>query len=563
MMANTGMGGYYQIWFPNHNMTPLMCYGNDKYFIRDAKVTSSPSFRVFWDGDLYDEITYKTSITSWNENRARFDEIFGVTGCEVANGTKATPALQADLFGDWREELCYPTIDGTALRVFTTDIYTDYKIKTLMSDNVYRSGVAAQQTAYNQPPHIGFYIDEAMFRNGITSISIDAAKSKLEYRYGEMLDETNFKIKAQYGDGTENDLSAYSVSGYDSEKIGVQEITISAGDVYTTVNIMVYGVDSIQISKMPSRTNYNLDDVIYLTGIELEITFDDGTSRIVSEGFTIVNPEINEPETKTIILSYGGKTCEFDITVKNQYSNVIFDNTTGTFTWPFNGYDSGTVSEENTVYFADLIVHLQPSDFINKSDGIYFAGNGIRGNRCIEYTPQYNGTLTVLAKGAVAAGKYTYVVIYNATTDKIEASKIINGRNSDEIGADVISGHTYYIYGYGNGTNNYAHYINKIMYTAPELVGDASPKLKVTPENEDNLYTFDVSPENCSSGVIIAALKKQDRLVGISTAPYYDDSVKLEILCDDCDEAVIMLWNGIDEMKPIAESVTLDLNEPQ
>ena len=83
--------------------------------------------------------------------------------CVSINGTKANPSLQADLLGDWREEVVYPTSDGTALRVFSTTDTTDYKIKTLMQDPVYRSGVAAEQTAYNQPPHVGFYMGKEVF----------------------------------------------------------------------------------------------------------------------------------------------------------------------------------------------------------------------------------------------------------------------------------------------------------------------------------------------------------------------------------------------------------------
>ncbi|MGN0150244.1 MAG: hypothetical protein ACI4C7_08370 [Clostridia bacterium] len=67
--------------------------------------------------------------------------IFSASECTSVNGTKANPSLQADLFGDWREEVVYPTTDGSALRVFTTTTKTDYKIKSLMYDKVYRSGV--------------------------------------------------------------------------------------------------------------------------------------------------------------------------------------------------------------------------------------------------------------------------------------------------------------------------------------------------------------------------------------------------------------------------------------
>ncbi|MBB2946425.1 hypothetical protein FB565_006193 [Actinoplanes lutulentus] len=74
------------------------------------------------------------------------------------NGTKATPALSADLFGDWREEVIWPTTNNTALRVYSTPILTDRKVVSLMHDPQYREAIAWQNTAYNQPPHPSFAI---------------------------------------------------------------------------------------------------------------------------------------------------------------------------------------------------------------------------------------------------------------------------------------------------------------------------------------------------------------------------------------------------------------------
>jgi autotransporter-associated beta strand protein len=48
------------------------------------------------------------------------------------------------------------------LRIFTTTIPTDHKLYTLMHDAVYRNAIAWQNTAYNQPPHAGFYIGDDM-----------------------------------------------------------------------------------------------------------------------------------------------------------------------------------------------------------------------------------------------------------------------------------------------------------------------------------------------------------------------------------------------------------------
>lgn len=75
------------------------------------------------------------------------------------NGTKATPCLQADLFGDWREEIIlYDASDNSHLNIFTTNIPTEYRVVTLMHDHIYRMGICWQNVAYNQPPHLGYYL---------------------------------------------------------------------------------------------------------------------------------------------------------------------------------------------------------------------------------------------------------------------------------------------------------------------------------------------------------------------------------------------------------------------
>ena len=42
--------------------------------------------------------------------------------------------------------------------IFTTTIPTSHRMPTLMHDHIYRLGVAAQNVAYNQPPHLGKYV---------------------------------------------------------------------------------------------------------------------------------------------------------------------------------------------------------------------------------------------------------------------------------------------------------------------------------------------------------------------------------------------------------------------
>jgi len=83
-------------------------------------------------------------------------------GCMSNNNTKATPTLTADLLGDWREEVVWRTPNSSALRVYTTTIPTERRIYTLMHDPQYRMQVTSEQTAYNQPPHVGFELGAGM-----------------------------------------------------------------------------------------------------------------------------------------------------------------------------------------------------------------------------------------------------------------------------------------------------------------------------------------------------------------------------------------------------------------
>ena len=120
------------------------------------------NFAVWWDGDLLRELLDKNRVMKWDWESEKVVPILIADGCQSNNGTKSTPALSADLFGDWREEVILRTTDNKSLRIYTTTIPTTHRFITLMHDPIYRLGVAWQNVAYNQPPHPGFYIGDEM-----------------------------------------------------------------------------------------------------------------------------------------------------------------------------------------------------------------------------------------------------------------------------------------------------------------------------------------------------------------------------------------------------------------
>ncbi|MEV4844859.1 cellulose binding domain-containing protein [Micromonospora matsumotoense] len=121
---------------------------------------SSINFLAWWDGDPVRELLDGTKIDKYGTG----GETRLLTGSNVAsnNSTKSTPALSGDILGDWREEVIWRTSDSRALRIYSTPTQTSTRIYTLMHDPQYRAAIAWQNTAYNQPPHPGFFIGDGM-----------------------------------------------------------------------------------------------------------------------------------------------------------------------------------------------------------------------------------------------------------------------------------------------------------------------------------------------------------------------------------------------------------------
>ncbi|HEY0460591.1 MAG TPA: rhamnogalacturonan lyase [Pyrinomonadaceae bacterium] len=140
------------------------------------KMPRSCNFGVFWDGDLLSELLDRNTISKWNWEKETTDVIFTAEGALSNNGTKATPALSADIFGDWREEVILRSADNKELRIYTTVIPTKYRFYTFMHDPEYRLSIAWQNVAYNQPPHTSFFIGEGMKQPPKPLISTKAAR---------------------------------------------------------------------------------------------------------------------------------------------------------------------------------------------------------------------------------------------------------------------------------------------------------------------------------------------------------------------------------------------------
>ncbi len=129
----------------------------------DADLGAKPpsqNFLVWWDADETRELLDSNKVDKYAPSGST--RLLTADGVSSNNGTKSTPALSADLLGDWREEVLWKETNSSALRLYTTTNLTERRIYTLMHDPQYRMQVSSEQTAYNQPPHPSFQIGSDM-----------------------------------------------------------------------------------------------------------------------------------------------------------------------------------------------------------------------------------------------------------------------------------------------------------------------------------------------------------------------------------------------------------------
>ena len=130
----------------------------DNNALRVGGVRIPTNFGIWWDGDLLREMLDHETVSKYDWESGRMKTLQHFDGVRFNNGSKSNPCLQADLLGDWREEVLVRDEESTELRLYVSTLPTPYRINCLMQDIPYRLSVASENTAYNQPPETGFYL---------------------------------------------------------------------------------------------------------------------------------------------------------------------------------------------------------------------------------------------------------------------------------------------------------------------------------------------------------------------------------------------------------------------
>lgn len=277
------------------------------------------NFRIYWTGDPYDQ-TFDGHYNSSTESAAPCIKNFNTTTHSIytfqnfsdygapmsCNTTKATPCLQADLLGDWREEIIMfqhesdfssPTCK---ILIYSTPEPTKYKVPCLMEDHVYRMGIVWQNSSYNQPPHLGYYLPDYLGVDG-TTYTTQTVSHAPETAIVPEADEGTETLKTPAADkgvvtgncytaGENGELTASESSGYIKVRTNNNDaIVFSVNEGYEIVGFTIEGYSN--------NTSTTADRSIYMTGVYI----DEAETNILDEKLTFPGGTAGQsPVTKTV-----------------------------------------------------------------------------------------------------------------------------------------------------------------------------------------------------------------------------------------------------------------------
>lgn len=155
-----------------------------------------------------------------------------------------------------------------------------------------------------------------------------------------------------------------TVSGGKITAVGAGSAIITASMNYgettykATCSVIVNAamVNFISVSSMPSKTAYYVGDSLDASGLQLKVVYNTGETQYISSGYDC-QYDFSSAGSKTVTVSYAGKTAAFSVTVSKRSFTVTYVANGGAITSKSTGK---TVTQENyqegEVLFRDLSI---------------------------------------------------------------------------------------------------------------------------------------------------------------------------------------------------------------
>lgn len=284
------------------------------------------------------------------------------------------------------------------------------------------------------------------------------------------------------------------------------------------VNVIAKELSSIEVSKNPTKTSYfigskNLD----VTGGKLKLTYSNGTSEEVDMTADMCSAvDLSTAGTKTVTVTYQGKTTTFDVKVYDKKATAL----------TLNGVDGKNIVEGTDLDLTGMTLDVTYDDS-SKDTGIALTP------AMIKYDNKTVGKFTVTVSYAGLTQTFTIDVV-KKSVDKIEMksnptnTEVFVGKTMDVSGAKITAT-------YNNGTTEDFD-VTAAMCSTPDTSVVGKKTVTVTYNGKTTEFSINVvepQPESVAlKGVEGKSVKegKELDLTGMKAVVKYNDGSSKEVV---------------------------------
>jgi|GEM_PF-985749 len=233
-------------------------------------------------------------------------------------------------------------------------------------------------------------------------LSIESMPLKTEYYVGDSIDFNGLKVRCNYSNNDSEIVSeGYNVSSADMSTSGEKNIVISYKGLTASFKINVYDVVpvSAKLVSKPNKTDYYVGDCIDLSGIKMEITYNNGKQETITTGFSCSKDVFDTSGDQLIEIEYKGVSVFTNVSVQSIIPSKLLI----------------IESPPKTVYYVNDT--LQISDFVLAVKYNNGMQKDIKDNSSVNYKYDFSSTgnknieITYSENGILLKTDYTVSVI--------------------------------------------------------------------------------------------------------------------------------------------------------
>ncbi len=125
---------------------------------------------------------------------------------------------------------------------------------------------------------------------------------------GKEIDTSSLTVAGTYSDGTNQTVIGYEIDLPDTTSTGLKYATISYGGFTTFVPVQITSpvITGISVNTNPTKVKYTPDEQLDLTGLKINVEYEDGNVEIVSQGFTAKTEDFSDTGYTAVVIEYMG-----------------------------------------------------------------------------------------------------------------------------------------------------------------------------------------------------------------------------------------------------------------